>query len=65
METLKRKRRYSLYEKRDNKWVRISDMSFLKKDAVRIFQGALLSGALSGVRRELKPVKPEVRLLSL
>lgn len=60
---MKETRLYSLFEKQDDKWVRISQSAFKKTQAVRIFQDALfapymqgLGGNVKGVR-ELKVVK--------
>ena len=47
-------RYYSLYEKQNGKWVRISDASYPKAVAVRYFQNALLNAAFSGITRELR-----------
>lgn len=56
----KEKRLYSLFEKQEDKWVRITSLSFTKSNAVRIFQNQLLAPVLGypckGVR-ELRVVK--------
>ena len=53
------KQRYSLFEKVNGKWVRISQSSYYKQDAVRLYQNALLAYALGQVESErcLKIVK--------
>jgi hypothetical protein len=54
----RRKRKYGLFEKRDGKWVRVSEtLSFYKPTAIRVFQNALLAGAFGQApERKLKPV---------
>lgn len=58
----KEKRLYSLFEKQDGKWIRISTLAYHKSDAVRIFQNSLLapylypSESVKGVR-ELRVVR--------
>lgn len=58
-----RKRRkarlYGLFERQpDGKWLRIYDsLAFRKPDAVRIFQGSLLSSCFGAPERRLKPVE--------
>jgi hypothetical protein len=58
------KRQYSIFEKQDGKWVRISELSFVKESAVRIFQNMLLEPFMNGIDgenikgvRELRPVQ--------
>lgn len=58
---MRQTRLYSLFEKQDGKWVRISELAFKKSSAVRVFQGALLAGVFGGPTvkgvRELRVVK--------
>ena len=54
---MKESRLYSLFEKREGKWVRISTYAFTKTVAVKHYQNRLLDGLFSGVTRELKVVK--------
>ena len=55
---MKETRLYSLFEKQDGKWVRLTSLSFKKSTAVKFFQGLLLDGILYlGKKRELRPVK--------
>lgn len=57
---MKNQRQYGLFEKRDGKWVRIHDkLSYPKPQAVRVFQNALLAGAMGEApERCLKPLPP-------
>lgn len=59
MKTARKPRLYSLFEKREGKWVRISDSAFDKQTAIRVFQSRLLDGVFSGITRELRVVKNE------
>lgn len=52
------KRLYSLYEKRDGRWIRLSEASYIKQTAIRVFQSDLLNGFFEGRRVELRPVRP-------
>lgn len=56
---MKETRKYSLFEKREGKWVRISELAYKKSTAIRVFQSALLAYAFghSQYVRELRPVK--------
>lgn len=53
------KRLYSLFERKGEKWQRISGIALEKEKAIRLFQGALLRHYLSGDCgvRELRPVQ--------
>ena len=56
-------RLYSLFEKHEGKWVRISATALPKAQAIRVFQNALLAPYLDpdvckGIR-ELRPVTDE------
>ena len=54
------KRKYSLFEwdRHSNKWKRISETSYYKEQAVRVYQNALLAPIFNGSPvRELRPVK--------
>lgn len=53
-------RLYSLFEKREGKWVRISDSAFHKQTAIRVYQSMLLDGAFNGITRELRVI-PQTR----
>ena len=54
------KRRYSLYQKINNHWVRVSSLTFTKSNAVRVFQNHLLGAIMHGApRTELRPIKSE------
>jgi hypothetical protein len=54
------RRLYSIFEKRNGRWVRISPLAYAKADAVHVFQTALLDhGVLAGKVRELRPVRGE------
>ena len=58
-------RRYALFKKVDGKWVRESQFAYRKSTAVRVFQGALLDGALGGgPERCLKVVKEQSTIQS-
>jgi hypothetical protein len=50
-------RSYSLFEKVDGKWVRLSKMSYRLDVARRAFQTALLNGCLTGHHMALRPVE--------
>lgn len=54
----KTKRLYSLFEKQNGKWVRISNYSYTKSSAVKIYQNALLAYAMGECNNErsLRPV---------
>jgi hypothetical protein len=57
----KETRLYSLFEKQDGKWVRISRQALRKSHAVTVFQDALLGYALAGtLERRLKVVAGDV-----
>jgi hypothetical protein len=46
---MKQSRLYGLFEKQNDKWVRLyPDMAYTKSSAVRVFQNALLAGAFGG-----------------
>lgn len=47
-------RLYSLFEKIDGRWIRISQFAFIKATAVQHWQGQLLSGYFSGRHLELR-----------
>jgi len=56
----RRKRQYSLYEKKDGDWVRVSELKYTIDVARRVFQNLLLEpymGNYTGGVRELRPVK--------
>ena len=60
METSRKKpqpRKYSLFEKVNGKWTRISQFAFYKQTAVSHWQGQLIAGSFSGRHLELRPVK--------
>ena len=56
MKTSKRRRRYSLFEKVDGKWVRRSDYAYFKDSAIQIYQSTLLSTYFEGKEYALRPV---------
>ena len=66
-----RARLYSLYQRRqdETRWTRISDSSYKKDVAIRVFQDRLINAALGGYRDELdrkleyrlRPIKIEHR----
>jgi len=55
------KRLYSLFEKQNNHWVRISPMAFTHVVAVKRFQDAMIAPFLLGIETkgvwELKPIR--------
>lgn len=51
------RRLYSIFEKKDGKWERLSTLALFKDAAVRHWQSILLGGALSGRIIELRVVK--------
>lgn len=53
------KRYYSLFEKKEGKWVRQTQLSFHKGVAVRFFQSNLLNGALAGREMALRVVEKD------
>lgn len=55
----KTKRKYSLYEKIDRKWVRVSDFSYPLQTARRVYQSSLLAAAMgySPNPKRLRPVE--------
>lgn len=53
---MRQQRMYSLFERFEGKWVRISSVAYPKKEAVYVYQNRLLSGCLSGRKMELRPV---------
>jgi hypothetical protein len=57
IEEPRKSRRYSLFEKIDGKWVRLTSTSYLKQMAVHNYQSILISGSLNGHHLELRPVK--------
>jgi len=56
---MQEKRLYSLFEKRDGKWVRITTLALKKSAAVRFFQDALLAPFFGRAEyiRELRVVR--------
>jgi hypothetical protein len=62
---MRKRRKYSLFEKQDTRWVRISKTSYFKEVAVRVYQTELLSPFIGGGcieikgERSLRPVMPE------
>lgn len=55
---MKETRLYSIFERKtDGKWESLSDMSFKKSVAVRVFQSALIGGFMAGRCVELRPVR--------
>ncbi len=52
---------YSLFEKQDGKWVRLSKLSFGEGVALWLWRGPLLDSARGGTsnERRIKSVKPE------
>lgn len=53
---MKKHRMYSLFERRDGKWVRLSPLATKKDAAVRLWQTALLATAFGGPERSLRVV---------
>lgn len=56
---LRRKRRYSLFERKDGskRWIRISDFAYDRETAVHVFQDRLIYGSLlEGRHLELRPI---------
>lgn len=51
------KRLYSLFEKVDNKWVRLSPFAYSLEICRRWFRDRLLNGSLEGRHMALRPVK--------
>lgn len=52
----KQKRLYSLFEKTNGKWVRVTDRAYTKQTAIRVFQDKLLEGFFAGRKTELRPI---------
>lgn len=50
------KRYYSVFEKQDGKWVRITPVALRKPSAVYFFQDLLLGSLAAGTSRSLRPV---------
>ena len=56
---MKQTRFYSLFEKREGKWVRISERALTLNYARQVWQSALLAHVLEGTaERRLMPIKP-------
>lgn len=53
----KSSRRYSLFEKRNGKWVRISFYAYTLKIARNLYQDIMFNGALSGKDMMLRAVR--------
>ena len=51
------KRQYSLFAKIDGKHKRVAETAYTLSNARRLFQNRLLSGSLSGIEMNLKPIK--------
>lgn len=51
------RRLYSLFEKRDGRWVRVSEFALPKATAVQHWQSRLLDAFFANVHLELRPVK--------
>lgn len=49
-------RNYSLFEKLEGKWQRMTSIAMPKQAAVRFFQNQLLSGSMQGRNMALRPV---------
>jgi len=54
---MKEKRLYSVFEKKDGKWERLTTLAFKKEAAIRIFQNILLGGSCAGKEMALRVVK--------
>ncbi len=54
------KRTYSLFEKIDGRWYRLSRFSYSLKAARSNWQTSLILGSTSGHYMELRPVSPKV-----
>lgn len=57
MKTKRKSRKYSLYQKVEGRWRRVSAYAARKSEAVRVFQNRLLEGACSGLKLELRLIK--------
>jgi len=60
---MKNVRQYGLFEMRDKKWVQVSELTFPKQQAIRVFQNRLLNGFMSGVKTELRVI-PKKKVLA-
>lgn len=52
-----KQRRYSLFMKKEGRYIRLSSLSFRKPNAVRFFQNSLIAGSLRGRSMHLRPVE--------
>jgi len=51
-------RSYTLFVKKDGKYIRLVPSVFSLKNARRLFQGRLLAGSMNGHQMYLRPAKP-------
>lgn len=54
---MRNKRLYALYEKRDGKWIRLSQFAWVKESAVRIFQSQLLAPCIGGTNEVVRGIR--------
>jgi len=50
------KRHYSLFEKKNGRWMRVSNFAYYKPQAVRVFQTSLLNAVFFGIEQSLRVV---------
>lgn len=55
----KNARMYSLFEKRDGQWVRISSYAYFLKVARNLFQDTMINAFFEGKEQMLRPVRDE------